>query len=677
MTIAESPDKGATGDTVDWFEANKQDLAARVAVIAARLRRHALPAVDREGSDGELRAAEHRAASATEAMSGGAAIDRIVAAFGLSSFERDVLLLCAGVELDSAFATRCAEAQGDPHRPFPTFGLALAILPNPHWSAIVPGAPLRWWRLIELTTADGLTTAALRIDERVLHHLAGVTHVDERLQGLVTPIHDHDEMTPAQDELAQRVAAIWSGTKAGVDNPVIQLWGEDRANATAVAAHACHLLGIQLHRLDAADINPGVADRETLVRLWEREAILSSSALVVDVAEIEAPDMATNVRAATSVIDHLRGMVAVTAREPLSGGIRPTVRLHVARHSVDERRAVWTTTLGKAALTMNGRIDAVAAQFDLGIRGIRAAGAETLGRVAPAGNDAPEDDLAEALWQSCRSQARTRLDGLAERIETSSSWHDLVLPDPQGHALLEIAVQVRHRMKVYETWGFARKSRRGLGIGALFAGPSGTGKTMAAEVLANELRLDLYRIDLSQVVSKYIGETEKNLRRVFDAAEEGGSILVFDEADALFGKRSEVKDSHDRYANIEVSYLLQRMEAYRGLAILTTNMKSSIDGAFLRRLRFVVQFPFPDQGQRVEIWRRIFPDETPVEGLDFDGLARLNVAGGNIRNIALNAAFLAAQAETPVRMAYLLRAARSEYVKLEKPLTDAEVRGWA
>jgi SpoVK/Ycf46/Vps4 family AAA+-type ATPase len=199
---------------------------------------------------------------------------------------------------------------------------------------------------------------------------------------------------------------------------------------------------------------------------------------------------------------------------------------------------------------------------------------------------------------------------------------------------------------------------------------------MAAEVLANDLKLDLCRIDLSQVVSKYIGETEKNLRRVFDAAEEGGAILLFDEADALFGKRSEVKDSHDRYANIEVSYLLQRMENYRGLAILTTNQKHALDTAFMRRIRFVVQFPFPDAALRAEIWRRIFPPETPTRDLDIAQLARLNVPGGNIRNIALNAAFLAAAAGEPVGMKQLLQAARSEYAKLEKPLTASEISGW-
>jgi SpoVK/Ycf46/Vps4 family AAA+-type ATPase len=231
-------------------------------------------------------------------------------------------------------------------------------------------------------------------------------------------------------------------------------------------------------------------------------------------------------------------------------------------------------------------------------------------------------------------------------------------------------------VKVYESWGFAARGSRGLGISALFAGASGTGKTMAAEVLANELRLDLFRIDLSQVVSKYIGETEKNLSRVFDAAEEGASILLFDEADALFGKRSEVKDSHDRYANVEVSYLLQRMEAYRGLAILTSNRKNALDQAFLRRIRFVIDFPFPEVAQRAEMWRRVFPLHTPTEGLQIDRLARLRVSGGNIQNIAIGAAFLAADAQQPVRMQHLLSATRSEFAKLETPLADAEVAGW-
>jgi SpoVK/Ycf46/Vps4 family AAA+-type ATPase len=368
------------------------------------------------------------------------------------------------------------------------------------------------------------------------------------------------------------------------------------------------------------------------------------------------------------------------------------VAFDVHRPGTAEQRLLWQQTLGTVATHLNGQIEALASQFNVSAQTIRAAGAEALGRLVgeqsaafteegadgltAADAAAPIGEIGGALWEACRIQARPRLDDVALRIEPAADWDELVLPEGQKRILRDIAAHVRQRATVYETWGFAGKGGRGLGMSALFAGASGTGKTMAAEVLARELHLDLYRIDLSSVVSKYIGETEKNLRRVFDAAEEGGAILLFDEADALFGKRSEVKDSHDRYANIEVSYLLQRMECYRGLAILTTNMKSALDTAFLRRLRFIVQFPFPDAAQRAEIWRRVFPRDTPTEGLDIAKLARLNVAGGNIRSVALNAAFLAADAGEAVRMTHLLRAAQSEYAKLEKPLTEAEVAGW-
>jgi SpoVK/Ycf46/Vps4 family AAA+-type ATPase len=249
-----------------------------------------------------------------------------------------------------------------------------------------------------------------------------------------------------------------------------------------------------------------------------------------------------------------------------------------------------------------------------------------------------------------------------------------VLPEEAELLLRQIAEQVRQRSRVYDAWGFRHKRHRGLGITALFAGDSGTGKTMAAEVIANDLHLNLYRIDLSAVVNKYIGETEKNLRRLFDAAEDGGAILFFDEADALFGKRSEIKDSHDRYANIEINYLLQRMEDYRGLAILATNMKSALDQAFMRRLRFIVNFPFPGRAERKAIWHKTWPARMPRAGLDYDRLAQLDLAGGSINNIAVNAAFMAAQAGTPVTMSLVLAAARLEFRKLERPIKETDFR---
>jgi SpoVK/Ycf46/Vps4 family AAA+-type ATPase len=339
--------------------------------------------------------------------------------------------------------------------------------------------------------------------------------------------------------------------------------------------------------------------------------------------------------------------------------------------SAVEQKHLWMQALGPVVARLNGAIDGVGAQFRLSAANIARTGERLR---SPIASSTTPDAL---LWQECRTAARRRLNDLALRVESLATWADLVLPDPQLATLRQVAVHVRHRLRVYEEWGFARTSARGLGIGVLFSGESGTGKTMAAEVLANELSLDLYRVDLASTVSKYIGETEKNLRRVFDAAEESGAILLFDEADALFGKRSEVKDSHDRYANIEVSYLLQRMEAYRGLAILTTNAGAALDSAFQRRLRFAVQFPFPDQTMRERIWRGIFPESAPLGDLDYARLAHLNVAGGSIRNIALHAAFLAADMDTPLDMSHLLQAARIDAAKRERPFSDAEIRGWA
>jgi hypothetical protein len=433
------------------------------------------------------------------------------------------------------------------------------------------------------------------------------------------------------------------------------------------------------------------------IRLWERESALHPSGLLLEFDEADAPD-APGDAALKRLIETVRSPLLISTRERHKPLERRLLSFDLPKPAAAEQILVWKEALGAAAAVLDGRVETLAAQFSLNAGSIHAAVAQAIHvtpvtpPVAPGLSPAPEvspsnaapevaaaasvNDVAVALWDACRLQSRPRLDGLAQRIEPAATWEDLVLPDLQKQLLGQIAVQVRQRGKVYQTWGFASKGSRGLGISALFAGPSGTGKTMAGEVLASELRLDLYRIDLSQVVSKYIGETEKNLRCVFDAAEGGAAILLFDEADALFGKRSEVKDSHDRYANIEVGYLLQRMEAYRGLAILTTNRKEALDFAFLRRIRFVVEFPFPEAAQRAEIWRRIFPPSTPTEGLRIDRLARLSAAGGNIYNIAMGAAFLAADAGEPVRMSHLLSAARSEFTKIERPWTDAETAGW-
>jgi SpoVK/Ycf46/Vps4 family AAA+-type ATPase len=280
------------------------------------------------------------------------------------------------------------------------------------------------------------------------------------------------------------------------------------------------------------------------------------------------------------------------------------------------------------------------------------------------------------LFAAARIASGQPLAGLARKLEPRHTWDHLVLPADPMAQLREVCCQARNRQVVLGDWGFDRRLSLGKGLGVLFCGPPGVGKTLAAEVIANELELDLYKITLANVISKYIGETEKNLERIFTAAGNSNAILLFDEADALFGKRSEVRDSHDRYANIEIAYLLQKMEEYEGISILATNLRQNLDEAFLRRLSFVVQFPFPEEDYRQRIWKGIWPETAPLAtDVNFDYLARqFKLTGGNIKNIALAAAFLAADDGGQVTMGHLLQAARREHVKMGMTLSEADFR---
>ncbi len=663
-----------------WHEANQSYLAGALAEVRAELEKRFAQGEGSNGTNAGSSGLSMPAEATAWSLSPPSALDTLCSAFDLSSFERKVLLLCAGAEMDFRFAALYATAHKDAHRTHPTFSLALAAFADAHWSALSLGRPLRRWQLIEATGGETLATSPLHIQERVLHYLAGVPCLDERLQPLVKRVAEPGPLAPSQRTTAELLAATWSQPCGGPALSVVELCGDDLAGKRAIAAGASTLVGLQLHVLAAWSLPHSALEIDTFLRLWEREAVLSSSALLLECDDPEGPE-ALSTNAIASLLESIRSPLIISSRSPRRCAHRALVRFNVSNLSKHEQGEVWRNALQATSPHLNGKVVTLVSQFNLSPTAIHAATRQIVkglrsGATATEEGSEPLDDFAERLWDVCRVQARPRLEGLAQRIDPAAVWDDLVLPENQKKLLDHIAVHVRQRAKVYETWGFASKGARGLGISALFAGPSGTGKTMAAEVLANALRLDLYRIDLSQVVSKYIGETEKNLRRVFDAAEEGAAILLFDEADALFGKRSEVKDSHDRYANIEVSYLLQRMEAYRGLAILTTNRKSALDQAFLRRIRFVVEFPFPEAAQRAEIWRRVFPRLTPTENLKIDRLARLNAAGGHIRNIAMGAAFLAAEASEPVRMSHLLCAARSEFAKLEKPLPEAEIAGW-
>ena len=592
--------------------------------------------------------------------------------FALSEFEREVLVLCAGAQLSDTLIATCARACGMPGPSQPTLAMAAALFGAGPALAEWSRGRLRHFRIIVSDPHEPFLTAALRVDDAMMSFLLGGTPVDDRVAALTEPLASPPPLPASQEQIAARIAGALGRADGGSNasnTMVVQICGASHALMRTVAASAAANARMHLHALRAANVPATAAERALICRLWERQAALAPLLLLLEL-DGERED---ETRAALALAEALAAPLLITSREsaPLR---RPALRFEISPASASEQAAMWRRALPPDFACTVEEVEQVAAQFRTGWDTALAAGTLLRAEVA---DGTLSGTPGAALWHAFRIASRRSLDGLATRISSTVGWDDLVLPPVIKASLREISAHLRHRVRVYEHWGLGSAGERGLGVSALFHGDSGTGKTLAAEVIANELALDLYRIDLSQVVSKYIGETEKNLRRIFDAAEESGAILLFDEADALFGKRSEVRDSHDRYANIEVSYLLSRIESYRGLAILTTNFRQALDPAFLRRIRFMVQFPFPEVAEREAIWRRAFPAGAPTTGLDTAKLARLRVTGGSIRNIALGAAFLAADEAAPIQPRHVLRAATTEYRKLELVLGDAEIRGLA
>jgi hypothetical protein len=568
--------------------------------------------------------------------------------FGLSQFERLTLLLAAAPEWGSDL---------DGLRP--TLAVALGALPDPAWDVVSSQRPLRYWRLIQIhhSAPSALVDAPITADERIANYLKGLNVLDARLEHFVRRCQPPLALplTPSQCGTVDEIVATFQEAQPeSLAAPVVELVGPDQEVLRAVAAAAGQALGRDMYELVGERISASGPDAAELMRLWERETILSPLGLYVDVGELDRSGHDT----LASWLADLRGAVFVGCREAWPVPRRHLRLIDARRPTPDEQEQLWCDVLdpqggGRLAALLSGR-------FNLSQFAIRRAVTYVSTRGAGA------DDL----WHACKINAQPGLETLAARVDPVASWGDLVLPEREMRALGYLVSQVRGRATVLRHWGFGERITRGNGVTALFAGQSGTGKSLAAEIIAHELDLTLYRVDLSGVVSKYIGETERNLRRVFDAADQGGVLLLFDEADALFGKRSEVKDSHDRYANIEVNYLLQRMEDYAGIAILTTNQRHAIDQAFMRRLRFVVNFPFPSQAERKALWQKVFPQRTPIQDLDVERLSTLAASGGMIRNIALNAAYTAAGNDTEVTTELVLHLALLEFVKHELPVNE-------
>ena len=649
-----------------WQEGNARYLSAALSWL--RLRLEGMASGNADETDVLLQA-EQELALCESQMDPPPALAVLAQHLGLSRFEQQVMLLCTAMELDTRTAELCGRAQGDNARRYPTFALALALFPNAAWDVMSPERPLRYWRLIEIqqSHAQPLTTSALRADERIVNHIKGLNHLDERLMTMLVPLGTGGAMDapqPSQQASVDHIVRAWSLAAPGAQWPAIQLLGTDAPSKHLVAAHAAAHFGRHLYKVATDMLPTSHADLEAFARLWQRECMLLPITLFITCADGAAA--AGGHASLNRFLSRSEGLFFIDAHELLPQLGRSHIAVDVAKPTAAEQRGAWSMALGPHA---GNNPAALSAQFNLDLATIRrVAGA------APLEEADDEQTLSNPLWDACKAAVRPGLDALAQRLDAKATWDDIVLPAEQLALLRQICAQVRCRSQVYEDWGFARKMNRGLGISALFEGASGVGKTMAAEVIANDLRLNLYRIDLSTVISKYIGETEGNLRRLFDAAEDGGAILFFDECDALFGKRSEVKDSHDRYANIETNYLLQRIEAYRGLAILATNMKSSLDTAFVRRLRFIVNFPFPGPAERQLIWRKAFPPGVPRTDLDYESFGRMNLSGGSIHSAALCAAFLAAQAQTAVDMRCVMSALKSEFMKLGRPINEADFR---
>lgn len=639
-------------------------------------------------------------------------LERMATAFGLDRFEVDTLLICLAPTLDLRYERLYGYLQDDVTRRRPSVNLVLDLLcePGPDrltmLSRFADDAPLFKYQLLERESEPGsggppLLNQTLYVDEAIVAWLLGgyQPHADLGSHAALRWPQENKADAPlasAQSGSTPHVFLERAASQHPISNtqyqrPVVVFYGPDQASQQATARLLATHMGRPLLTVDLAAVTGDGLSPLRALRLALRDARLTGAvpyltgwdACLVDGAS--PPNLLAEL-CAYSDLAIVAGCAAWQAR-----GIerdRHLLWLEFPIPDYPQRRALWLHFL-RISESANQRIGdgdtldlsleqgrewdvaALAGQFLLTAGQIRDAVASAKDMAAQRGDSLQIQDL----FTAARAHSNPRLAGLARKIVPRYGWQDIVLPEDQLALLKEIVATVRGRPVVLDEWGVGQKLASSAGVTVLFSGPPGTGKTMAAEVIADELGLDLYKIDLSTVVSKYIGETEKNLEKIFGEAQSSNAILFFDEADAIFGKRSEVKDAHDRYANIEISYLLQRMEMYDGVTILATNLRANLDEAFTRRLQFAVDFPFPDEKYRLRIWQTLFPPDVPREPeLDFPLLARrFKLAGGNIRNIIVSAAFLAAADGREVTMAHLLHGTRRELQKMGRLVGEEDL----
>ena len=596
------------------------------------------------------------------------------------------MLLCLAPEIDSRYAKVFAFLQDDVTRKQPSVELVLNLFCKDTEESLAkrrifaPSASLFSNRLVQYAQPSDkqlpLPQRSLKIDDRIAAFLLQTPQLDECLMNWVELIAPSSEPVhaPVPKEITSKTLRLVQNSlsrKEASIRPLIHVYGREGSGRRALAVMASRQVGLPLLIADARRIPNGeMSESDYLWRLC-REALLLPAIILIEHFDELLQD--NRHRELASLIETASYFAPVTF---LSGS--GLWKLDNPQHfclSLECPVPDATTRLGFWREHLNNKC----AEFeDSDFIELSSKFGFTEGQI----NRAVRTAQHRAYWEhestagltptlvneAARSVATPSLVGLGRKIETKFSWSDIVLPESQLLQLKEIASHAKRAQVIFEKWGFARNYSYGRGIAALFEGQSGTGKTMAAGIIGRALDLDVYQIDLSSVVSKYIGETEKNLSRIFAEAQDCNAILFFDEADALFGKRHEMRDAHDRYANIETAYLLQRMEEYSGICILATNMKQNLDEAFIRRMRFMIPFPFPNDEDRERIWRKVFPENAPLgDDVDFRWLSRkLKITGGNIKNISLRAAFLALEKDGPIGMDCLIEAAKRENEKIGK-----------
>jgi adenylate kinase family enzyme len=605
------------------------------------------------------------------------ALPKLAQRFNLSPAEVDILLLTVALELEPHYETLYAYLQNDITRKRPSVNLALNLICQTEHEKLAartifsPSAALIASRLVELVDEPTERNAALlrkflKTDEPVVAFLLDQPPLSVSQATLIDPRQvDHAaELSTATQQQVENLAAYLNRTDRRAI--ALRLIGKSEVALTSAAEALCHRMGRRLLQIDLTQVG---TDEGYIARLMRNCVLWQAVLAVTDRGNGAGPSENAVANQSQNLLwDALRvfgepifllGAESAFARIPTNVRVW---RMEVQTPGFTQRRQSWEAALGPDVSESDPA--RLADTFRFGGQRIHQTIDMARSLIAVRKPSQPEPKMQDLL-DAGRALTSPQVGKFAIRVEPRYGWNDIVLPPEKAQKLRHIASWIKHRRLVHRDWGFGRKLSRGKGLNVLFTGPSGTGKTMAAEVLAGELSLDLYQIDLSTVVSKYIGETEKNLSAIFHEAEQTQTLLFFDEADALFGKRTEVKDAHDRYANIEVNYLLQRVEQYEGVVILATNLQQNLDDAFLRRMQEVLEFPFPDADLRERIWRGHFPKGAPTAAdIDFRFLAQnFKWPGGNIKNIVLSAAFLAARESKPISMSHLILATRAEYQK--------------